>query len=191
MLFASDGSTGIYFPAGWTELFRTANGGDCTLAAYYRIADGEEGATIQVTTSGSQQTAHTSYRLTSTGEFNIDVGTAATGTSVNPDPPSLTSEYGTRDYVWFAICGYDRNRTVSSYPTDYTDGRCDYANNSYGCGVGSARRELNEETEDPAAFTISSSDQWVANTIAIAGPAAPPPSYIPRHSEVGSSDVRS
>ncbi|GAI55169.1 unnamed protein product, partial [marine sediment metagenome] len=71
------------------------------------------------------------------------------------------------DTLWFVVEGNDYKRTVEAYPTNYTDGRNDYANVTTGCGVGTARRELNAISEDPGVFTISFSDKWVANIVAI------------------------
>lgn len=166
VFFASDGNPTITFPEGWTELFDKLSALEVRLVVWYRVADGEEGATITVTTSNIQMTAHTSYRIT--GYSGVpECGDATTGNSTTPDPPSLTPSWGAKDTLWFAVCGYDANKTVTAYPTDYTNGRNDFADSLWGCGVGSARRELNAESENPNVFTISASEQWVANTIAI------------------------
>ena len=174
VFFVSDGTPTITFPEGWTQLFQDAYL-LVKFGAWYRIADGEEGATITVTTSDSQATAHTSYRITGYSGAP-EVGTSTGANSGYPDPPNLTPSWGAKDTLWFAVCGYDREWTVTAYPTNYTDGRNDIANVSDGCGVGSARRELNATSEDPSTFTISAADQWVANTVAIqpSAVAAPP-----------------
>lgn len=166
VFFVSDGTPTITFPEGWTQLFQTADDSAVKFGAWYRIADGGEGATITVTTSASEWTAHTSYRITGYSG-TPEVGTPTTGASANPDPPSLTPSWGAKDTLWFAIQGNDSNKTVSDYPADYTDGRNDYGNSIVGCGVGSARRELNATSEDPGTFTLSASEQWIANTVAI------------------------
>ncbi len=167
VFFASDGSPTITFPAGWIELFQNANGTNNKLGAWYRVANGTEGATITVTTSASERTAHTSYRISGAGGTPCYAPTTVTGASVSPNPPSGTPFWAQANTLWFAACGYDYNRTVSAYPTNYTNGRNDYANNTQGCGVGTARREVNAASEDPGTFTISASDDWVANTVAI------------------------
>jgi hypothetical protein len=167
VVFSSDGNPTITFPAGWTPLFQQANGTAVKLGVWYKIAVGTEGATITVTTSVVERTAHTSYRLSTVHAWQIMCGTATTGVTTQPNPPSSTPIYGAKDYLWIAVCGYDVNRTVSTYPTNYANGRNDYANNAAGCGVGSARRELNATSEDPGVFTISASDDWVANVIAV------------------------
>lgn len=170
VFFASDGNPTIGFPGGWTCLFQEwAAGGSPAVrfGCWYRIADGGEGATINVTTSASERSAHTSYRIVD--YFGVpEAGTpVASGPTPNPDPPSSSPSWGALDTLWLAACGYDSNKTVTFYPTNYTDGRNDLANQVDGCGVGTARRELNAASENPGTFTISGNDQWVANTVAI------------------------
>ena len=165
----------ISFPEGWTSLFEVNNDPSAPafrMGAWYRVADGTEGATITVTTVTNQMTAHTSYRIT--GYSGVpECGTAAVATSgTAPNPPSLTPSWGALDTLWFAIEGNDDVDTVTAYPTDYTNGRADFANATGGCNVGSAYRELNAVSENPDAFTIAASEQWIANTIAVQ-PAAP------------------
>ena len=171
VFFASYGAPTITFPEGWTHLFQAASGVYVKFGVWYRVADGEEGATIIVTTSSTERTAHTSYRITGYSG-TPEVGTPAIGFSYYPDPSSLTPSWEAKDTLWFASCGYHSNRTVTAYPTNYTNGRNDYANDLYGCGVGTARRELNAVSEDPSTFTIDLSYPWVANTVAIQPAAA-------------------
>lgn len=166
VFFASDGGPTITFPEGWTQLFQTGANTACKFGAWYRIADGTEGSTITVTTSNNQMTAHTSYRITGYSG-TPEVATATTGIDYSPNPPSLTPSWGALDTLWFACCGYNSNLTVTVYPTNYTNGRYDRANNTEGCGTGSARRELNAASENPGMFTLSGSTQWVANTVAV------------------------
>lgn len=176
VIFNADSTPTITFPEGWTQLFQTL--GPTTykhmFGAWYRIADGEEGATITVTTSASEQSAHTSYRITDYSG-TPEVGTSSATFNSSPNPPSLAPSWGAKDTLWFAVCGYGNNYTITAYPTDYTDGRNDYADSTHGCGVGSARRELNAASEDPGTFTLSGDMRWVANTVAIQPAELPPP----------------
>ena len=167
VFFASDVAPTIAFPEGWTQLFQTSWASLVNFGAWYRVADGNEGATITVTTSSEEMTAHTSYRIT--GYIGVpEVGTAATGSTITPDPPSLSPSWGAQDTLWLAACANDRERFVATYPDDYTDGLNDLTSGKVeGCGVGTARRERNTATENPGAFTISVKDECVANTVAI------------------------
>ena len=167
VLFVSDGNPTITFPGGWTELFQDDNGGAVTFGAWYRIADGGEGGTITVTTSNTQQAAHTSYRITDY-QGVPEVGTSAIGNNNRPDPPSLTPTWGALNTLWFAVVGYDNARVTTVYPVNYINGRNDISNGGAdGAGVGSAERDLNAASEDPGTFSLNLADQWVTNIIAI------------------------
>ncbi|MEF3692027.1 MAG: hypothetical protein V3574_03165, partial [Candidatus Moraniibacteriota bacterium] len=168
--FSNDGSDTVTWPSGWTGLFSTANGTANRLSAAYRIADGSEGTTITVTTSGSQGSAHTSYRIT--GHYSgaaPAVGTAATGSSVNPDSPSLTPSWGAEDTLWLSVYGWDSNASNSSYPTNYSLGQVTnlYNQTVHGAGIASAGYNLNASSQDPGTATLSATETWVANTLAI------------------------
>lgn len=168
VFFAADGSPTITFPnegTDWIQLFEVARGTAVKFTACYRIADGTEGTSIIVNTSVNEMSAHTSYRIT--GYSGPPEVATATGLTQYPDPPNLSPSWGALDTLWLAACGYDYNRTITAYPTNYTNGRNDRANNTAGAGVGSARRELNAASDNPGQFTMSASDQWVAATLAI------------------------
>ena len=166
--FASDGIAVITFPGGWIELFQDTDAlNSVTMGAWYRVADGAEGATITVTTSAIQMTAHTTYRITDYAGIP-EVGAFVDGNSANPDPPNLVPSWGTLNTLWFALEGNGGDRTVNAYPANYTNGRNDVAADALGCGIGSARRGLRAANENPGAFTLSAGIPWGANTIAIA-----------------------
>jgi len=167
VFFVSDGNPTITFPSGWTQLFNVNNGSVVRFGAWYRIADGTEGSTINVTTSASEQSAHISYRIINYSGVP-EAGTATTGFSSLPDPPTLTPSWGAKNTLWISAVGYDYYYTVSEYPTNYVGGRNDFANTTGGVGVGTAWRKLNASSEDPDVFNISANDQWVANVVAIA-----------------------
>ncbi len=167
IFFAADAGPTITFPEGWTELFQDDNTAVVTLAIAYRVADGTEGATITVTTSNIQMTAHTTYRIT--GNWSTpEVGVAVKVTDANPDSPNLVPTWGSANTLWLAVYASDANPITTVYPVNYTDGRNDVANDAEGAGVGSARRELNAANENPGAFTMSFVDNWIATTVAIA-----------------------
>jgi hypothetical protein len=153
----------ITFPGGWTQLYNTTYSTYVRSGAWYRVADGTEGATITVTTSTNASSAHTSYLLTQYS--GTPEGAAATGSSAAPDPPNLTPSWGAKDTLWFAVCGTGAfGGSVTSYPTNYADGKL-YLYTSGGNAT--AIRQLNAASENPGAFTLSSSAFWVAGTVAI------------------------
>ena len=176
VFFSAKGDPTITFPTGWTSLFNTANLGIVRFGCWYRIAEGSEDTTITVTTPGnSVKTAHTSYRISGYSglpEANASVGSDHTGGR----PPLLSPSWGARDTLWIAACGHDGgNRAVNTYPTNYSNGRNDRSWVS-GVGVGTARRSLNDASENPGAFTMVPDEvpfAWVAATVAIS-PQVPP-----------------
>ena len=166
VFFASDSVDAVTFPGGWTELY-DAQDGTHRHVGKYRVADGGEGATIVVTTTNPQMSAHTTYRVTDyTG--TPEVSARGTGNSVVPDPPSLTPSWGLKTTLWFAVTSYDLGTiTVNTYPAGYGNTRNDRANHAEGVGLGNARKEDPVATEDPGVFTISAIENWQAYTVAV------------------------
>jgi len=175
--FTSDGNVTIAFPnegTDWIQLYETIGGGAVAHGAWYRIADGTEGANITVVTSGAQRTSHTTYRITgysTLAPVPAVAGVASTGNSANPNPPNLAPSWEAANTLWFAATGFnnaDATPAVTAYPAIYTDGRDDGEHNANAASTGTARRELNAAAENPGTFTIEDGDDWVANTVAIA-----------------------
>jgi hypothetical protein len=162
-------------PAGWT-LLRKEPGSSESLAAWYRFADGGEGATADFDTSTLQQSAHRCARFTGMhASAAPESATAETTASTAPDPPSLTPSWGAADTLWLAVTVWsDGVITASAFPTNYTSTGQNGSGTagSEGVSIGWGFREVNGASEDPGTFTISSSANWVAFTIAIRPPAA-------------------
>ena len=167
VFFACGYQVTVTFPEGWAQLFLDETS-YVQFGCWYRVADGSEGASIEVTTSDWRGSSHTTYRVTGysgtpeAGTAVIDLGTA-------PDPPSLTPSWGAKDTLWLAAVGYFAGTaTVTAYPTNYSNGRNDRLDNGdYGVGIGSARRELNAASEDPGTFTLSAWSRLISNTVAV------------------------
>ncbi|OGG60690.1 hypothetical protein A2765_03830 [Candidatus Kaiserbacteria bacterium RIFCSPHIGHO2_01_FULL_56_24] len=166
-------------PTGWTELYNSG-ADDPGLFVIRRVADGGEGSTLTVTTGGAQKSDHVSYRFS--GAAAAEISTAATGTSVNPDPPSLTPAGGALDYLWLAIEA-NAGDSASAYPTSYTNGFEVIGD----AGIASARRELNAASENPGTFTIAASNVWKAVTVAVPPESTPadPPTGLTTTSNTG------
>lgn len=149
-------------PSGWTLLLLTEEFNP-SLRTYYRIADGSEGSTITITSGGFGSSAHTSFRI-DLGDKREAVGVW----SSPPNPPSLSPSWGAQDTLWIAVCAYGPGTTaVTSYPTDYTNGRNDRWNDASGFGVGSAYRSVRAASEDPGPFGLSPSGGGNVQTIAV------------------------
>ncbi len=169
-IYGVSGAPTITWPAGWTQLFKVSNGSSNTLEARWRLSDGSEGTSINLTTSSSERGTGWNY------VFNrLDVGAGlfatgtATGSSVNPDSPNLSPPWGIGDVLWlsFFVAGTNGNNTnESSAPSSY----------AYLGGLGltsplfaGASRQLRASSENPGIWTIDNSRPWVAATIAVKG----------------------
>lgn len=167
--FVNSGDATVTTPTGWTQLHTTANGVTARLGSYYRIAGAlDGGATFDFVTSTSVRAVAHVYRVSSWhGTTPPEVGTAATGSSTTPDPPTLTPSWGAADTLWLAVAGSAGAVTVTTYPTSYTDGFDDNTTGANSVMVGSARRQLNATSDDPGTYTVSVTGAWVAQTVAI------------------------
>jgi hypothetical protein len=172
-------ATNITASTGWATIFHTAEAGSTAIkhACFGRVLDG--GANDTLTISGAAQDYCVSSALVRNHSVtnaniatSIKVGTAATATTGNANPPSLNTGT-TNGWLWFASCGVDftTGNTISADPSTYTnvDNRTS-ASSTSSCGQRVARLAARAQTEDPGTFT-NTSRAWVANTIAIPPPA--------------------
>lgn len=173
LILRSAGADTHTTPTGWTQLVlnNAADGSDDTTSIWYRIADGNEGATVTVTATTSLKFAAECWRVTE-GDTPQVSGTA-TGASATPDPPSFSPAGGAQDYLWFWIGGWEGEQTSPpagsplnySNPVGANSGTAGAIASN--CRVAGATRQLNAATEDPPSWTISVSDDWSAWTIAV------------------------
>jgi hypothetical protein len=159
------------WPAGWEPLDAGSPGvGSNQAELRYKIATGSE-TTFNLTTNTVQQMAGWVARISDWhGTTPPEVSTAALAATVQThNPASLTPSWGAADTLWIALLANgDGRRTVSTYPTNYTNGQSiQSTNSSAGCHVGVARRELNTATEDPGVFTLINTDNGRALTVGI------------------------
>lgn len=142
--------------------------------ALYKIADGTEGAVLQLFTDNGERSAHNSYRI-SAGSYtgNPVAGILVTGNSQFPDPPLLISGFGAVPTLWLATSHSSGN--VSSPfplpPANYVNLISGYTGSSASghARMLSARRFLDIAAENPDPFNLWSLVTWGANTVAIKG----------------------
>jgi len=173
IFFTTDGNNSVLW-GDFTQLVATSNGSAVFQAVAYKIAVGNEGSTVNVTTAYSERSAHVTYRITGASVFS-PVATTVARTDNNYKGPYL-SPGGTFDFLWICAAGHD-NGTIGITPTNgwifnYPLSRIDVKDNSSSQGVGLAvsARQYNSSNETPGSpisgFWTSSAIQ-VAVTIAV------------------------
>lgn len=165
--------------AGWSELIdeNLANG----LYIACRWADGTEGASITLTTSGSTRSAEITYRIRGAQHPNEQLpelnGTTASGTSATPDPPAAVMTGGSKDYLVIACAGMageeiDDDTWGNTPPTNYLPNpplqkSCGTAGTNLGGLILGASRQLTASSDNPGTFGVDVSAAWRAQTITV------------------------
>ena len=137
-----------------------------------KVADGtEDNCQLDVgTVGGERSTSHAWAIQTWEGTLSggLNVPSAASGTSLNPDPPAATDSFGTVDRKTIAIAAHDFPRSISTFPTSYDTNQIQ--NQTAHAGFGSAERDQTSAgSQNPGTYTLSGSDQWCAATASING----------------------
>ncbi len=136
---------------------------------FSRVADGTEGLTTTLTLSASPNfLGAICWRVS--GCSSVEVGTAATGTSTSPDPPSLTPSWGSDDTLWASFVGVNDNRQTYTPNSNYNRSLTTAMGKSSSDSTGqelflSAHRET-KTTENPGVGILSGSIAWTTQTIA-------------------------
>ena len=169
IIFAGvDGSSSTAIPpTGFTEIQDVPR-----LKIFTKVADGTEGGTnVTFSTSTSEQSSHACYAGdTWNGNIaDIEASAAAFAIDAAPDPSSVTASWGSDDNLFIASFGGARgDRTLNSYPTNYTNNQIFNANGTgTGATISLASREVVGATEDPGAWSISTSLPWEASTVVV------------------------
>lgn len=177
VLFANDGSATVSITGttGWTVLWSTANSTQVRLTGAVKIATGSEGGTtVNFQTSTAENAAAHVFRVQQ-GSWSgvlsdVVVVTAAQATSSGPNSPALTQNWANNKALWLTCAGVDGIPNLTSTPSNYFAGgagRLPSGSTAGACTVIAAYRQLATNTEDPGAFQLAASEEWVAQTIAI------------------------
>jgi len=150
----------------WTQQAQyLANSNAHALTIFTKTADGtEDGKVLAITLSGSQQAVTRVLRVTGAAG-PVEVTTYARGSTVSADPPAITPSW-TGASLYIATLALDGTATVSSGPSGYS-GLASRASSSSGQSTNATAWRLASGTEDPGAFTVSATSQWVAATLAL------------------------
>lgn len=181
LIFYSDGSNSgndPALPAEYTLFYsnESTSGGGSTAnlyrAAWYKIANGTEGATVSTTNNIPDRSAHTTYRISGGTYLGFPVAsTADTGTDDNPDPPSLTSGFGAVPTMWIATSHSAGDGTVTA-PTNYTAnlivGHSGGTGNAHAT-TGTSHRFTTAASENPGQYDLAADRVHAAWTVAIQG----------------------
>ncbi|MFZ1535549.1 MAG: T9SS type A sorting domain-containing protein [Chitinophagaceae bacterium] len=166
---ANTSGTNPTTPTGFT-LLNSSTQNSRYRAVWYKVANGTEGATINVT-GGNEKSAHNSYRIVAGTYSGVPVtANANTGNTMTPNPPSTTSGFGVVNTLWIASAHSAGDGNAITSPTSYTDQVSGYSGTAGDADARmvTARRFLNAAAEDPGTFTsYSVNRQWAAFTVAI------------------------
>lgn len=155
---------------GWTQIAMTAHtSAACKIVCYAKKMTTSIGSEtgMDINWNGATRSAWHCYRISGGNAFTA--ATLVEGTSTAPDSGSLTPSWGSAKTLWITAYGCDdQNGDVSAYPTNYTtNGIYDEFAASNGVGLGSSYRTNEASSENPGAFTIANSQEWLALTIGV------------------------
>lgn len=124
-----------------------------------KIAEG--GDALALTTSTARAASYVGLRITGAG--GLPTAASATGSDANPEPPSATAS-GDANRLWVAARS-TTSALTSSAPTGYTNSQASITAGGSVTTTQTAERTLYDATEDPGAFPVGTSADWVAWTI--------------------------
>jgi len=172
------------FPGLWVEILDVEHSTTQVVSvgvAYLLSAVGGE-TSVDVTSSVSDHSGHTAYRIDSWHGTTAPEVASTDGNDENPDPPALNpTNWGAEDTLWIAGFGADRPTTwhpTTGDPTNYTDGIEGIDDASSGVGIRTVRRENNTASENPGTYSLTAGEQWISFTIGVR-PAAAAAAAIP------------
>jgi hypothetical protein len=156
---------------GWTNITDTANGSAVRLNILAKIAAG--GDALNLTLGSADDSATHVMRIVDHGVANvatdIEVGTAATGTSAAPDPPSVTPAANANNLFIVVAASDDDDDIVTFAPTNYTaEAQTKSTTGTSSCLIQVATRYIaTGSAVDPAAGALNLSEEWVTQTLCV------------------------
>lgn len=181
VLFSSDTNDAVTTPGGGWAAISTQTRGTAIRGSVYALkaAGTEDGSTVNFVTATINQASSQVYRIpagswyddgtvtNSVEAASVDPG----GTTNAPNPPSLNpTNWDVADTLWISYAAGSEYASVSSYPSNYTNGTHNGSNGGVNVDratTSSARLESRAASEDPGAFGMPSNSNGVAFTIAI------------------------
>lgn len=169
IFFGTNLATTTTFPEGWTEFFDDASQTTVSLAIGWRKADGEEGASVELTTNVTTYSAHYTVRITGAEDPETqppEVSAASTGYSDETECNALSPTGGAKDYLWLQVESNDDDDDVTGYPTGYVDtGFVQTAGNT----LGYCRDEITTDAQGGSSenFDLAAAEGWVHVVVAV------------------------
>lgn len=105
----------LTWPAGWTSLVSVAVTNQVRVEIRWRVVDGTEGSTIQITSSGAVQSAHQSWQIANHDEDIPPTATTTSSFSTIPRPPNHTLTSSQYDTLIIAGFGASDDDDASVY----------------------------------------------------------------------------
>lgn len=173
--FAMESGTAPAAPTGWTRHVISGAATNPVFHILLKDADGTEGGTtVDFETVSTSFACAQVYRITGWhGALadDVDLGTAASGTGNSPDPPSVAAGWGSAEnlFICFYGTGNDDSDDAITPPTNYGNALYIETESSLNNpSIGSARRELTGDTDDPGTFSgLDSNEEWHTQTLVI------------------------
>ncbi len=175
-----DGTQDVTWPGNWNVIIQTTVGASTRTEVAWDEAAGTESGTFDVTTSGTEQSAHRVYRISGAEDPDTQPpeATVATGSSTTPDPPSITPTGGSETFLFIAYAGVNGSTNeATSFPTSYINTGTAATTGGGGISINWATRALTAASEDPSTFNNGGGDGWVTVTIAIHPSGVSAPSF--------------
>lgn len=137
--------------ANWTRIveanIESDPNGRITFAVFTRRADGTEGASVDVTTTFSVDSAHIAYRITGDdGGQSPEVSLSSFVVTNTPNPPALTPTDGPKAFLWLTMAVTQKDLSGGAFPTDYGNL---LSADAVGIEIHAIRRNRSIATEDP------------------------------------------
>jgi hypothetical protein len=163
-------------PSGWTLADSETGTTPINLsgAIYWKISDGTETDFDIVHGSAVTQSAIWLRITGAHASASVEVTSAAGASGWHPDCPSITPSWGSANNMWIAAFSHARSpslRTVSSYPTGYTDNQTSVSNDDTvggtDTGVVFATKAATATSDDPDAYVLNATANARAFTIAV------------------------
>ena len=188
---STGGQPVIIMPAGWENAYTPVVFTSVSIACFKKIADGTEGGTtVNFTTEDSGgspllvKSSHIACAITGwVGDLaGVVAGSAVTANSATPNPPSVTSTWGSADNLFLAQMSMQRTAAITGYPTNYTDNQTEISTGSGGQDsiVAMSTRALAAASDDPDNFTAAIARRNISQTLVIAPVGAVLPEGVPQ-----------